>query len=360
MYPVDQRARLESVMIAPTASIASAVERLERAGTGALLVCDGDRRLLGVVTDGDVRRAILAGLGFDHPCLEIAQREPVVGAAGGTAADALELMDRGREFVVDHLPLVTADGIVAGLVLRSDLVAREPLPLSAVIMAGGFGKRLLPLTEQVPKPMLPVGGRPLLERTIDRLRGAGIGRVAISTHHLADRITGHFGDGSGFGVTLSYVAEDSPLGTAGALRLLGEVGEPLLVINGDILTGISYTDMLHFHREQQAELTVAVRRCDLEIPYGVLRTDGAWVRGVTEKPRSSWLINAGVYLLEPSVQRLIPADRRFDMTDLIQRMLEEGRRVAGFPIVEYWLDIGERSDYEQAQRDIQTAAEALG
>lgn len=355
MSPADHQARLEAVAIAPGASIAEAVERLERAGTGALLVCDPERRLLGVLTDGDVRRAILAGVGFDRPCLEIAKREPVVAPAGATPAEALELMDHGREFVINHLPLVTADGIATGLLLRSDLVVQEQLPLSAVIMAGGFGRRLLPLTEHVPKPMLPVGGRPLLERTIGTLKSAGIGRVAIATHHLAERITGHFGDGHDFGVELSYVAEDSPLGTAGALRLLGEVLEPVLVINGDILTGISYGDMLRFHREHRADLTVAVRRCDVEIPYGVLQADGAYIRGVTEKPRSSYLINAGIYLLEPAVHRLIPDGRRFDMTDLIQRVLEEGKRVAGFPIVEYWLDIGQRSDYEQAQRDIQVA-----
>ncbi|HEX6534320.1 MAG TPA: nucleotidyltransferase family protein [Gemmatimonadaceae bacterium] len=355
MHPDERRDRLDAVLISPEATIARAVERLERAGTGALLVCDRERRLIGLLTDGDVRRAILAGVSFDRACVEVAKREPVVATADVTPAEALQLMDRGREFVVNHLPLVTADGVVVGLLLRSDLVTREQLPLSAVIMAGGFGKRLLPLTEQTPKPMLRVGDRPLLERTIGSLRDAGIARVAITTHHLADRITGHFGDGSGFGVELSYVSEDSPLGTAGALRLLGEVREPVLVINGDILTGISYADMLRFHRANRADMTVGVRRCDVEIPYGVLETDGAYIRGVREKPRSSFLINAGIYLLEPAVHRLIPDGRRFDMTDLIQRLLDEGRRVASFPIVEYWLDIGQRADYEQAQLDIEVA-----
>lgn len=355
MLPADHLGRLESVLIAPEATIAEAVERLERAGTGALLVCDGERRLIGLLTDGDVRRAIIAGVPFDRACAEVAKREPIVAPADVTPAEALELMDRAREFVINHLPIVNAGGGVVGLLLRSDLVTQARLPLSAVIMAGGFGKRLLPLTEDTPKPMLRVGDRPLLERTIGKLRSAGIARVAITTHHLAERITDHFGDGSGFGVELSYVAEDSPLGTAGALRLLGEPSEPVLVINGDILTGISYTDMLRFHRDTHADMTVGVRRCDVEIPYGVLETDGAYIRGVTEKPRSSFLINAGIYLLEPAVHRLIPDGRRFDMTDLIQRLIDEGKRVASFPIVEYWLDIGQRSDYEQAQLDIEVA-----
>jgi dTDP-glucose pyrophosphorylase/CBS domain-containing protein len=352
MLPADAARRLESAIIRPEASIAEAIAQLEHAGTGALLLCDPDRHLRGVLTDGDVRRAILANIPFERPCLEIANTNPVVAPADVSPAEALELMDHAREFVLNHLPLLSHDGVVVGFLLRSDLSTPELLPLSAVIMAGGFGKRLLPLTEHTPKPMLPVGGRPLLERTIGRLRNAGIARVAITTHHLADRITTHFGDGREFGVELNYVAEDSPLGTAGALRLLGEMQEPMLVINGDILTGLSFRDMLAFHRRHGAEMTVGVRRCDVEIPYGVLECDGPFVRGVREKPKTSVLINAGVYLLEPTVRRLIPDDRRFDMTDLMQRLLEERRRVVSFPIVEYWLDIGQRADYEQAQQDI--------
>ena len=190
---------------------------------------------------------------------------------------------------------------------------------------------------------------------MEQLRDAGIRRVAITTHHLADQITGHFGDGHAYGVDLEYVSEDQPLGTAGALRLVKESEQPLLVINGDILTGVRYDLMLDYHRRHGADLTVGVRPCELVLPYGVIECRGAQVTSIREKPRSQFLINAGVYLVEPSARDLIPAGRRSDMTDLIGRLLEAGRSVVSFPIIEYWLDIGQPADYEQAHADLQRA-----
>ena len=210
--------RLADSLLSPSASITEAVARLERAGTGVLLLVEEDDRLWGILTDGDIRRAILGHVPFERPCRDIATRDPIVGPPGITAPEALHLLDHGREFVLDQLPLVTADRRVAGLILRSDLVSRERLGVSAVIMAGGYGKRLLPLTEQVPKPMLPVGDRPLLERTIEHLRDAGIHQVNVTTHYLSEQIRSHFGDGQAFGVDINYVTEDLPLGTAGGLR----------------------------------------------------------------------------------------------------------------------------------------------
>lgn len=355
MTTAEASSRLATAVIGPTASIAEAVRRLEIAGTGALLVCDPDGALRGLLTDGDVRRAILNSVPFTRPCGGIAALDPVVAPSDVTSEAALRLMNTAREFVLNHLPLVTAEGIATGLLLRSDLAPQDRLSLSAVIMAGGFGTRLLPLTERTPKPMLPVGDRPLLDRTIGQMRRAGIHRVVVSTHYQADQITSHLGDGTAHGVKISYLSEDRPLGTAGALRLLEDVSEPLLVINGDILTGIRYDELVAFHREQGAEVTVGVRQCALEIPYGVLERTGARVRAIREKPRMDFLINAGVYLLEPSAQRDIPPTGRCDMTDLIQRLLDEGRTVACYPIVEYWLDIGQPADYLQAQADVQVA-----
>lgn len=356
MIQADFTTRLESVLISPDATIADAIRQLDSAGTRALLVCDEDRRLCALLTDGDVRRAILADVPFDRSCSTIAKTDPLIASADVTQREALEIMDHGRDdFVVNELPVVNEDGGVVGLLLRSDLDASDLPDLSAVIMAGGFGKRLMPLTEHVPKPMLPVGDRPLLERTIGRLREAGVQRVAISTHHLANRIMDHFGDGKAHGVDVGYLSEDQPLGTAGALRLLGDVREPMVVINGDVLTGVDFRGMLAYHREHGAAMTVGVRRCELQIPYGVLKCDGPLISGVCEKPRQSFLINAGVYLVEPAALASIPEGRRFDMTDLISALIAEGKQVVSFPIVEYWLDIGQPSDYEQAQVDIRMA-----
>jgi dTDP-glucose pyrophosphorylase len=342
-------ARAARATIPPEASIADAVARLERAETGILLVCGEDRRLLGVLTDGDVRRSILRNEPFASPCLSIASRSPVTAPPSPTPADALSLMDHGTHFPVDHLPLVDGDRRIVGLLLRRDLVTLDPAPMAAVIMAGGFGTRLRPLTDNVPKPMLPVGDRPLLARTLERLHDAGIQSVSITTHYLANAIVDYFGDGEALGLHLHYVAEDRPLGTAGALRRIDVSEGPLLVLNGDILTGLDFREMLAFHRAQGADATVAVRRYEVPVPYGVIECDNGVVHELREKPILQLLINAGIYLLEPSVRAYIPPEDRFDMPQLLQRLLQEHRRVVSFPVLEYWIDIGQPPDYEQAQ-----------
>jgi dTDP-glucose pyrophosphorylase len=344
--------RLASTLIDPGATITEAIQRLDLAGTGALLLGDSERRLQGLLTDGDVRRALLRGVSFDLPCSSIANAQPVCVEEGAPPAEALRIMNE-RE--VNHLPIVDANGNLAGLLLRRDLVSDERVAVSAVIMAGGFGSRLRPLTNQVPKPMLPVGDRPLLERTIARLRDSGIRRVNVTTHHLAEQITSHFGDGGAMGVEIRYVSEEQPLGTCGGLRLVEELKEPVLVINGDILTGINFGDLVGFHRKVGADATVCVRKYEVQVPYGVVEVEGTWLRGVREKPSVGFFVNAGIYLLEPSVQRYIPEGERFDMTDLIAKLLADGRKVATFPIVEYWLDVGQPADYAQAQRDVETS-----
>ncbi len=355
MKPLDIR----QVCIPPSATIREAAACIDRATRGIALVTDGERRLLATVTDGDVRRAMLAGIGLDAPLAELlahkqaapssAYREPVTAPLGTDRSTLLHLM---RERQVRQVPLIDHEGRVASLVTLDELLPEPVLPLEGVIMAGGFGSRLRPLTDDLPKPMLPVGDRPLLERIIEQMRRAGIRRVNITTHYLSEKITSYFGDGHALGVELHYVTEDSPLGTAGALSLMEPSNEPLLVINGDILTRVDFRSMLAFHREYGADLTVAVRPIEMQVPYGVAECDGPYLRRLTEKPAFTYLVNAGIYLLEPTVRRFVPAGRRFDMTDLIQRLLETGRIVANFPILEYWLDIGKHGDYAQAQEDV--------
>jgi dTDP-glucose pyrophosphorylase len=346
------RQRLASTLIDPGASITEAVQRLDLAGTGALVLGDADGKLCGLLTDGDVRRALLRGVSFELPCGGIATDDPFRVEEGISASDALQIMN-DRD--VNHLPVVGSDGRLAGLLLRRDLIRDDTVPVSAVIMAGGFGTRLRPLTNDLPKPMLPVGDRPLLERTIGRLRDAGIHQVNVTTHHLADQISNYFGDGHAMGVQIRYVPEQQPLGTCGGLRLVDDKKGPLLVINGDILTGVNFGDLVGFHRKMRADATICVRKYEVQVPYGVVEVEGTWLRGVKEKPSVGFFVNAGIYLLEPSVQSYIPEGERFDMTDLISRLLADGRRVATFPIVEYWLDVGQPADYAQAQRDVETA-----
>jgi dTDP-glucose pyrophosphorylase/CBS domain-containing protein len=348
----DAVERLRKVIIPPGLTISLAVPILDRAGLGILLLCDEDRKLLGVLTDGDIRRAILHNISFNKPCSAIATRKPLTAPPNVSPGEAMHLMDCGRSFVINHLPLIDEGGRIVALLLRRDLVSESELRLSAVIMAGGFGKRLFPLTRDIPKPMLPVGDRPLMQRTVERLRDAGISRVNVTTHYHHDKIAEHFGDGREFGVEMNYVTEDQPLGTAGALALMEAPDEPLLVINGDILTQVDFRAMLAYHREHEADLTVGMRNFDFQVPYGVLECEGAMVRHVREKPKLCFLANGGIYLLEPSVYPWIAAGERCDMTDLIQRLIDADRRVIGFPITEYWLDIGRPNEYAKAQKDV--------
>lgn len=347
---------LPSLCVTPDKSIREVVGYIDRSGCGIALVTDQQGRLLDTITDGDVRRALLINQDLSAPVSDLlvlktnwSYPKPITALVGTEHSVLLRMM---QENVVGQIPLLDPDGLLVDLITLNELLPEQVLPLQAVIMAGGSGNRLRPLTEEMPKPMLTVGDRPLMEHMIEQLREVGISRVNVTTYHKSEKIKEHFGDGSSFGVELNYVTEDRPLGTAGALGLMQEPQGPLLVINGDILTRVNFRAMLAYHREHRATLTMAVRKYDLNVPYGVVEGDGAFVRALVEKPLLNFLVNAGIYLLEPLAYRYIPNGQHFHMTDLIQCLLDEGHRVASFPILEYWLDIGSPIDYEQAHDDV--------
>ncbi|WP_320171767.1 nucleotidyltransferase family protein [Maridesulfovibrio sp.] len=345
---------LRSITISPETSVKECLEKLNKAGVGILTVCTPDYRLEGVVTDGDIRRAFLSGIPFESSCMEIACTDPLTAPAGCGPEEVLALMDHGKSFTVDQLPLVDSQGRVVDILLRHNMCfCNESTPsMKAVVMAGGFGTRLRPLTETLPKPMLPVGDRPLLERIIDQLKEAHIENIDVTTHYMPEKIIEHFGDGSKFGVSINYVSENKPLGTAGALSLIEEPDTPLLVINGDILTQVDFNAMLAFHREHDSVLTVGVRQYEFQIPYGVIECEGAHICRLKEKPVQKFLVNAGIYLLEPEVQKMVKPDEFTNMTDLIEALIAMGKTVTSFPVMEYWLDIGQLADYNKAQSDI--------
>lgn len=349
---------LASLVVSAKNSIREVMECIDRSARGIALVLDNDRHLIGTVTDGDIRRAILAGLDLDLPINHLLdERQPAFASGAITAragTDDTTLLHIMAETSVRHVPLVDENDCVVDVAFLSELVKEYELPLRAVVMAGGYGTRLRPLTDDVPKPMLPVGDRPLLELIVEQLRQAGIRQVNVATHYKSDVISEHFKNGEAFGVDIRYVKEDQPLGTAGALSLIEEKEEPLLVINGDILTRVDFRSMLNFHREHKAELTIGVRQYEFRVPYGVVDTDGVSVKGISEKPVVRQFINAGIYLLNPSVRRVIPNDRPYDIPELIDHLLAKEHRVVCFPIREYWLDIGKADHYDQAKADIAT------
>jgi len=344
---------LKNLFISKTDSLRECISEINANGKRIALVVDSELHLQGTITDGDIRRAILDNISLDETVSELLDKkagtkysEPIIAREGASRADFLELM---REHNISHLPVLDQDGRVVDMVMLDQLVTKKNSTFQAVVIAGGFGTRLQPLTQDTPKSMLPVGGQPLLEIIVQQLHEAGIDRVHLNLHHQSESIIDHFGDGQEFGVHMTYLTEDRPLGTAGALGLMEQPEDTMLVINGDILTQVDFEAMLEYHREHSAVLTVAVQQYRLSVPYGVVECEGTAVRGLSEKPELNYFINAGIYLLEPSVHGLIPAGERYDMTELIQHLIDDNRPVAAFPIHEEWLDIGQHADYEQAQ-----------
>lgn len=362
LVPVGELGRryvenLDLVCVLAGVSLKEAMRRIDANMRGIVLVVDEDRHLLGTVTDGDIRRAILRGMNLDDSVETLLKQKtgsryarPIAMPDGTEPSRLLRTMERRKVF---QLPLVDEENRVVDLVTLNDLLGPSQQMPTAMIMAGGFGKRLWPLTQETPKPMLPVGDQPLMEHIIGQLREAGINHVNISTHFMREKIERYFGDGSRFGISIEYVTEEHPLGTAGALGLLEPSGKPILVVNGDVLSRVNLRAMFVFHEEHHADLTVGVRKYEIEVPYGVVETEGTRIVKIAEKPVLRLFINAGIYLVSPSVLPLVPKGERFDMTDFIARLLKENRIVVSFPIIEYWMDIGQRSDYERAQRDFQ-------
>lgn len=337
-------------------SIRDVIECIDRSGRVSIaLIVDDERHIIDTITDGDVRRGILAGISLSESVSKLlpikAQMPHALPVTAPVGTDPSQFLILMQENAVKQIPLLDKDGSVVDIVILSEVLAQPKLPLQAVVMAGGLGTRLRPLTDNIPKPMLSVGGRPLMELTIEKLQKAGIEHVDVSTNYRAANIVDHFGDGKAFGIELNYLQEDRPLGTAGALGLMDTPDKTLLVINGDIITHVDLAVMFSYHKKQQAELTVGVRQYGMQVPYGVIDCDGPDVRKLREKPQISFLVNAGIYLLEPSVYAYISKGERLDMTDLIQRLLDNNSKVVSFPIIEYWLDIGQPDDYERAQTD---------
>lgn len=343
-------------LVSPKATVRDGIDRIDKHAKGIVLIVDDERRLVGTVTDGDVRRAILDGIDLNAPVTKLLDyhgdvyREPITAPVGTQHA---ELLRRMQAKSIRQIPLLDEEGRVVDLILLSDLIKRPKLGLPAVIMAGGYGSRLRPLTEESPKPLLPLGEKPILERIVEQLREAGITDVVITTRYQADKIIGYFGDGSRHGVHIRYTCEEKPMGTAGALGLIDEpFNTPFLVVNGDILTRLDFQALLDFHRDSRAVMTMCVKQYEVQMPYGLVKVDKGHVVGLSEKPSLNFFVNAGIYVLEPHLQRLIREGQPHDMTDLLQQLLDAGERVACFLIREYWLDIGQYEDYRRACEDV--------
>jgi dTDP-glucose pyrophosphorylase len=340
---------LKQCLIGPDTSIHTLIERFNARAEQIGIVVDEHRRLLGTVTDGDLRRGMLRGLTTDAPVREIMNTAPRTLSIDQPRDDITSYMRHER---VRHLPVIDFAGRAVDLITLDKLLDPTPQPYPVVIMAGGEGTRLRPLTEHTPKPMLDVGGQPILETIIRRCAAVGFSDFFISVNYRADVIKHHFGDGRPLGVAINYLDEMTPLGTAGPLgQLPNGLATPMLVLNGDILTKMDPARVVEFHRDAGAAATMGVREYEFQIPYGVVDIDDNEIRGLREKPVSRQFINAGIYVLDQCALDLLPRDSASDMPNLFTACRAAGLKTLAFPIREYWVDIGHMDDYRRANED---------
>ena len=342
-------ARMKSpseISMPPHLTLAQALEVIERGSAQIALVVDFENRLIGTVTDGDIRRGLLKGETLESPVDRVMRQAFKSLPVSATETEALNLM---RREMLRQVPVLDKQGHVINLFLLEELLRPRTRPNTVMLMAGGEGRRLRPFTDDCPKPMLPIGGKPMLEIILERCVEAGFRQFIISVNYLKHRIMDYFGNGSRWNVEIRYVEEARPLGTGGALSLLTEIPvHPMLVINGDILTRVSFIELMRFHEEHEAAATLCVREHFTEIPYGVVHIEGAEVTVLQEKPTLNHYVNAGIYLLNPDVLKLLSHDEYCDMPQLLERVIKHGKRVSAFPIHEYWLDIGQPETLKRA------------
>lgn len=345
----------ENALISAETSIREALRVIDSSATKVALVTDESRQLIGTVTDGDVRRGIIRGLDLDMPVTTVMHKKPV-SARNRTSANQLLLMMKNKR--IHQVPLLDDDGRVVGLVTIDDLIKEQNLDNWAVVMAGGPGKRLRPITNDVPKPLLDVGDRPLLETIVEELHLAGFRRIFLAVNYKAEMIERHFGDGSRWDVQIEYLREEKALGTAGALSLLPEKPtSPLVVMNGDLLTKVDFMHLLRYHENAGSMATMCVREYSFEVPFGVVRLHDTRLTGIDEKPVQTFFVNAGIYVIEPEAIEHIPEDTALDMPQLFERFIDNMLETNVFPVREYWLDVGRFDDYFKANKDFGTKFE---
>ncbi|MDR2195945.1 MAG: nucleotidyltransferase family protein [Gallionellaceae bacterium] len=330
------------------ATIQQAIYSLDKSAMQIVLIVAENGQLLGTVTDGDIRRAFLRGLRLDSNIDDVIHRNPLVAPPEITRDLILHLMQANK---IHQVPIVDSEGKVIGLHIWDSMIAPEPLDNLMVIMAGGKGTRLRPHTENCPKPLLEVGGKPMLEHIIERARADGFHNFLVSLHYLGEMIEEYFGDGRKLGVTINYLKEDTPLGTAGCLSLMPTRPEtPFLVTNGDVLTDIHYNEILDFHVRQNAMATMAVRPHEIQNQFGVVRIKGVEIENFEEKPIYRSHINAGIYVLNPEALNQLEHEQHCDMPTLFERIKRSGGRTIVYPMHEPWLDVGQPYDLAEARK----------
>ena len=333
------------VLLKSSNSLENAIQVLHLGGLQIALVIDNAGKLIGTLTDGDIRRALIKHRGMDCLIEEIMNKSPTTSLRSDSSDLIISRM-KARSLL--HMPIIDEKGFLVGLETLQHLTYGKKYDNPVFLMAGGFGTRLHPLTEETPKPLLNVGDRPILEIILSRFIKSGFHNFYISTHYKAEQVRAYFGDGSAWGVKIEYVNEEKPLGTAGSIGLLPKnlPNLPILMMNGDVLTKVDFEHLLAFHQEQKSLATMCIREYEVQIPFGVVNIEEHLVKNINEKPVEKYFVNAGIYVLEPELVHKVKSNTSIDMPNLLEQQINEGESVNVFPIHEYWLDIGHMKDYE--------------
>jgi dTDP-glucose pyrophosphorylase len=335
--------------VPPSATIKDAIEVLEREALQIVLVVDDACRLLGTLTDGDIRRSFLRGVDLQQKVSCAMNPHPITVRPGVTREEALALMQSKS---IRQCPVVNASGVIESLCLLDEFLKPPCLDNPVILMAGGLGTRLAPLTDHCPKPLLEVGGQPILKIIIDNFAQQGFHDFYVAVNYRAQMIKDRLGDGGAMNINIRYIEENERLGTAGALALLPQRPTcPFIVMNADVLTRVNFASLLQYHDEHDSDATMAIRAYDFQVPFGVVELDGYNINEIVEKPVQKLFVNAGIYCLEPLVLDFIPAHQPSDMPDVFRRLKQSGKKTCCFPVREYWIDIGQMHEFQRANAE---------
>lgn len=341
----------KSVILKSDATIRDAMRTIDEAALRIGLVCDEQHRLLGTITDGDIRRGLLAATDICDPVTKVMNKMPMVVKPTDTRQQRLDIMDK---YDLLSLPIVDDNNCLVGLETLHQVLQPKKQDNPVFIMAGGFGTRLRPLTDHCPKPMLRVGDKPMLEHLINQFISLGFHDFYISTHYMPEQISNYFGNGSKWNITITYVHEDIPLGTGGALGLLPKSLPklPLIMMNGDVLTKVDFKRLLDHHQNHNFDATMCVREVEHQISFGVVESQDNLITAMVEKPTYRYRINTGIYILSPECVASVKPNTKVDLPTLLAQRMETEEKVGIYTSYDYWLDIGQMADYRKAQQDI--------
>ncbi len=343
--------RVDLIKLNENSSIKEALEIIDKGSIKFAIVVDNNDRLLGTITDGDIRRGILAGKGIDDTIKSIYFKKPTVATLKDSKDDIINICTTKKIY---QIPIVNEDNKVIDIVILDELLKPKVRGNKVILMVGGLGTRLRPLTNNTPKPMLPVGGKPILQTIVEKFVKHGFINIIMCVGYKSNIIQDYFGDGSKFGANIEYVLEDKRMGTAGALSLLNEAQlpkEPFFVMNGDLLTNVNFENLLYFHTKSNSLATMCVREYSYQVPYGVVNVKDNYISSIEEKPTFSFFVNAGIYMLNPKAIDFIPKNEFYDMPTLFEELIKNNKKTTSFPLKEYWLDIGHIEEYEKANKE---------